>query len=67
MKTVGIIGCGAAGLVAAKRVLETGELTPIVWEQSKDIGGTWAYTPDTGVDQHGLPIHSSMYKNLRYV
>ena len=62
---VGIIGAGAAGLVAAKQILATGFLEPIVWEQTSDIGGTWAYTSNTGQDQHGLPIHSSMYKNLK--
>lgn len=30
-----------------------------------NIGGTWVYTDKTGKDEYGIPIHSSMYQNLR--
>ena len=67
MKTVGIIGAGPAGLCAAKHVLEhKDKLKLIIWEKSNELGGTWNYTTDIGLDQYGLPIHSSMYQNLRY-
>ena len=40
-----------------------------IWQpcdQSPVLGGTWVYTDEVGKDsRHGLPIHSSMYKNLR--
>ncbi|XP_015363477.1 PREDICTED: senecionine N-oxygenase-like [Diuraphis noxia] len=28
------------------------------------VGGTWVYDERTGLDEFGLPIHTSMYKNL---
>ena len=31
------------------------QLRPTVIEQSKVIGGTWVYSPNTGDDEHGLP------------
>jgi len=36
-----------------------------VFEQASCIGGTWVYNENTGSDESGLPIHSSIYKNLR--
>ncbi|XP_064108091.1 uncharacterized protein LOC135216603 isoform X2 [Macrobrachium nipponense] len=65
MKTIGIIGAGAAGLCGARHALAAAGMTPIVWEQSTKVGGTWVYTPELGKDKYGLPIHSSMYKNLK--
>lgn len=40
MTTVGIIGAGPAGLVAAKSVREEG-LHPVVFDQASQIGGLW--------------------------
>nr|BCT26322.1 flavin-dependent monooxygenase [Euura sp. 'Pontania] len=63
---VAIVGAGVAGLVVAKRFtaeLDTFSFT--LFEQSSQVGGTWVYTDDTEYDNHGLPVHSSMYKNLR--
>ncbi|XP_047480707.1 flavin-containing monooxygenase FMO GS-OX5-like isoform X1 [Penaeus chinensis] len=65
MKHVGVIGAGAAGLCAARHILANQGMVPIVWEQSEKVGGTWNFTPQTGTDKHGLPIHSSMYQNLK--
>lgn len=65
MKQIGVIGGGAAGLCAARHILANQGMVPILWEQSEKIGGTWNYTPQTGTDKHGLPIHSSMYQNLK--
>ena len=65
MKTIGIIGAGAAGLCGARHALAAGGMVPVVWEQTAKVGGTWVYTPEHGKDKHGLPIHSSMYKNLK--
>ena len=62
-----VIGAGAAGLCAARHLLAaTPGVTPVVFEQSGVLGGTWVYTDEVGREgRHGLPIHSSMYKNLR--
>ncbi|XP_042892554.1 flavin-containing monooxygenase FMO GS-OX5-like isoform X3 [Penaeus japonicus] len=65
MKQIGVIGAGAAGLCAARHILANQGMVPIVWEQSEKVGGTWNYTPETGTDKNGLPIHSSMYQNLK--
>ncbi|KAA0202625.1 hypothetical protein HAZT_HAZT009104 [Hyalella azteca] len=66
MKTVGIIGAGAAGLCALRHALTASpNIVPVIWEQSKVVGGTWVYTDNIDKDDHGLPVHSSMYKSLR--
>lgn len=67
---VAVIGAGAAGLCAARHVAGAHlggqmKMTPTVFEQSSNVGGTWVYCDQRGEDQWGLPRHSSMYKNLR--
>lgn len=63
-----VIGAGAAGLSTAKHLAEHGDRFDVkVYEKSSEVGGTWVYTEKTGNDEHGYPIHSSMYKNLRCV
>lgn len=61
---IGILGGGAAGLAAARYSVEYGHET-VVFEMSGEIGGTWVYTDATDKDENGLPVHSSMYQNLR--
>ena len=59
-------GAGAAGLCAARHLMAASpKLKVSIFEQSGTIGGTWVYTDTLGVDQHGLPVHSSMYRNLK--
>ena len=66
MQRVCVIGAGAAGLCAARYLSAKPNLfEPVVFEKADCIGGTWVYTDETGTDRHGLPIHSSMYKNLK--
>ena len=62
-----IIGAGAAGLCCARHLAKhTDKFFIKVYEQTGEIGGTWVYTDSTGVDERtGLPIHTSMYRNLR--
>lgn len=63
---IAIIGGGVAGLVVARHVIsrpETYSLT--LFEQTDQVGGTWVYTDEIEFDKNGLPVHSSMYKNLR--
>lgn len=64
-KTVCVIGAGASGLASAKYSLEQG-FDVTVYEQTKQIGGIWYYTDETGVDQYSVPIHTPMYQGLRY-
>lgn len=63
VKKVAVIGAGISGLLATKYSREAG-LDVVCFEQTNNIGGTWVYTEKTGIDQHGLKIHSSMYRNL---
>lgn len=58
-----IIGAGPSGLCAAKHALAHG-YNVTVYEQANQVGGTWIYTDRTGTDDYGLPIATSMYKNL---
>ncbi|XP_077185907.1 uncharacterized protein LOC143833686 [Paroedura picta] len=64
---VAVIGAGAAGLCAARHILAYSEtfLPPVVFEASGQLGGTWVYTEQTGEDEEGQPICSSMYRDLR--
>lgn len=67
-KHVAVVGAGAAGLVTARELRTAGHQVT-VFERSNEIGGIWAYTPDTEEDALGRPpsrrIHSSMYASLR--
>lgn len=58
VKTVCVIGAGAAGLCAAKTALENG-MDVTVFELSGSVGGTWVYKSDTGNDS------GYMYEGLR--
>ncbi|XP_001603494.1 flavin-containing monooxygenase FMO GS-OX4 isoform X1 [Nasonia vitripennis] len=66
-KKVCVIGAGAAGLCAARHLAKNSNagFEFAVFEKTDRVGGTWLYTDRTGKDDNGLPIHSSMYKNLR--
>ena len=65
---IAIIGGGVAGLVVARHVISRPETYSLsLFEQTDQIGGTWVYTDKTEFDKNGLPVHSSMYKNLRSV
>ena len=76
MKTVAIIGAGAAGLCSAHHFSRFPDLFQIsVFEKGTEIGGTWVYENshshveslrDVRVENDGgISVHSSMYKNLR--
>ena len=62
-----VIGAGAAGLAAARHLTacQLNVFDVSVFEQASCIGGTWVYNENTGTDDRGLPIHSSIYRNLR--
>lgn len=60
---VAIIGAGTAGLTAAKNCLHAG-FDVVVYELYTIVGGTWIYTDQTGKDEYGLHIHTSMYRGL---
>jgi len=61
-----VIGAGAAGLTAARHFTSQLDVFDVtVFEQACCVGGTWVYSENTGTDERGFPIHSSIYKNLR--
>ncbi|XP_033215017.1 flavin-containing monooxygenase FMO GS-OX-like 2 isoform X1 [Belonocnema kinseyi] len=61
-----VVGAGAAGLCALRHfAANLNEFEIEAFEKMEKIGGTWIYNEKTGFDVKGLPIHSSMYRNLR--
>ncbi|XP_064209077.1 uncharacterized protein LOC135264241 isoform X4 [Anguilla rostrata] len=64
---VAVVGAGGAGLCAARHILSRQGVfrPPVVYELSSAVGGTWVYEECTGCHDNGLPIHSSMYRDLR--
>lgn len=68
-KRVAIIGAGPSGLAqlrAFQSAQAKGEEIPeiVCFEKQSDWGGLWNYTWRTGLDEHGEPVHGSMYRYL---
>lgn len=66
---VAIIGAGPSGLAqlrAFQSAHAKGAPMPevVCFEKQADWGGMWNYTWRTGLDQHGEPVHGSMYRYL---
>ncbi len=69
MTRVAVIGAGPSGLAAlrafqsaAKKKAKIPEI--VCFEKQDDWGGLWNYTWRTGLDEHGEPVHGSMYRYL---
>ena len=69
MTRVAIIGAGPSGTAAlrafqsaAKKKTKIPEV--VCFEKQSDWGGLWNYTWRTGLDEHGEPVHGSMYRYL---
>ncbi|XP_076177714.1 uncharacterized protein LOC143152001 [Ptiloglossa arizonensis] len=63
---IAVIGAGSAGLAALRHcTFGTYDCEVVCYEKTDQVGGTWVYIEETGLDRYGLPIHTSMYKNLR--
>ncbi len=69
MSRIAIIGAGPSGLAqlhafeqARKKGAELPEI--VCFEKQSDWGGLWNYTWRTGLDEHGGPVHGSMYRYL---
>lgn len=58
-----VIGAGPCGLCAIKHCIES-DFEVIAFEKQDDLGGTWIYTDEIGIDKNGIEVHSSMYQNL---
>ncbi|MHC6223465.1 flavin-containing monooxygenase [Pseudomonas sp. X10] len=66
---VAIIGAGPSGLAqlrAFQSAHAKGAPMPevVCFEKQADWGGMWNYTWRTGLDEHGEPVHGSMYRYL---
>uniref|UniRef100_UPI002579EFF5 NAD(P)-binding domain-containing protein n=1 Tax=Pseudomonas sp. TaxID=306 RepID=UPI002579EFF5 len=66
---IAIIGAGPSGLAqlrAFQSAYTQGAAMPevVCFEKQEDWGGMWNYTWRTGLDQHGEPVHGSMYRYL---
>ncbi|XP_029033970.2 senecionine N-oxygenase-like isoform X2 [Osmia bicornis bicornis] len=63
---IAVIGAGSAGLAAIRHCTSGVYNAEVVcYEKTDQVGGTWVYREEVGLDRYGLPIHTSMYKNLR--
>lgn len=63
---VAVIGAGVGGLTSIRHLSQEIRDAEIVgFDVNSDVGGTWIYNDRTGTDQYGIPLMSSMYKNLR--
>ena len=69
MTRVAVIGAGPSGLAAlrafqsaAKKKAKIPEI--VCFEKQDNWGGLWNYTWRTGLDEHGEPVHGSMYRYL---
>jgi trimethylamine monooxygenase len=68
-KRVAVIGAGPSGLAqlrAFQSAKAKGADIPeiVCFEKQNDWGGLWNYTWRTGLDEHGEPVHGSMYRYL---
>ena len=69
MTRVAVIGAGPSGLAVlrafqstAKKKAKSPEV--VCFEKQDNWGGLWNYTWRTGLDEHGEPVHGSMYRYL---
>lgn len=68
-KRIAVIGAGPSGLAqlrAFQSAKAAGADIPeiVCFEKQSNWGGLWNYTWRTGLDEHGEPVHGSMYRYL---
>jgi trimethylamine monooxygenase len=69
MTRVAIIGAGPSGMAAMRAFQSAAKKKTkipgvVCFEKQSDWGGLWNYTWRTGLDEHGEPVHGSMYRYL---
>ncbi|OWF36756.1 dimethylaniline monooxygenase [N-oxide-forming] 1-like isoform X2 [Mizuhopecten yessoensis] len=64
-KRVAVIGAGVAGLSVLRNLTDTSKnYIPTCFERGSDIGGVWVYNKNTHIDENGMPVFTSMYRDL---
>ncbi len=68
-KKIAVIGAGPSGLAqlrAFQSAAQSGTDIPevVCFEKQDNWGGLWNYSWRTGLDEHGEPVHGSMYRYL---
>ena len=68
-KRIAVIGAGPSGLAqlrAFQSAKAKGADIPeiVCFEKQANWGGLWNYSWRTGLDEHGEPVHNSMYRYL---
>lgn len=68
-KKIAVIGAGPSGLAqlrAFQSAAQNGVDIPevVCFEKQDNWGGLWHYSWRTGLDEHGEPVHGSMYRYL---
>lgn len=66
---IALIGCGPSGMAVLSAFDESkknGDSVPdiVCFEKQSEPTGLWNVTWRTGVDEHGEPVHNSMYRYL---
>eukprot|EP00091_Calanus_sinicus_P013387 TRINITY_DN2972_c0_g1_i6.p1 TRINITY_DN2972_c0_g1~~TRINITY_DN2972_c0_g1_i6.p1 ORF type:complete len:157 (-),score=39.59 TRINITY_DN2972_c0_g1_i6:212-682(-) len=66
---VAVIGAGPSGLSVLcwfAKMKREGRVIPevVCFEKQSSFGGLWNYSWRTGSDEHGEPVHGSMYRYL---
>ena len=63
-KRIAILGAGAAGICAAKYMLEAGFTDVTVFEIGTHIGGMWCYENDNGLSSAYRTLHINTSRNV---
>ncbi|XP_033752047.1 flavin-containing monooxygenase FMO GS-OX-like 2 [Pecten maximus] len=62
---VAVIGAGVAGLCALRHLLNSKkDYIPTCFERGSDVGGLWLYDRNTHIDDNGMPVFTSIYRDL---
>ncbi|XP_060070492.1 dimethylaniline monooxygenase [N-oxide-forming] 2-like [Ylistrum balloti] len=65
VKRVAVIGAGISGLSTLTNLLSLDrKYIPTCFERGSDVGGVWQYNENTHTDEYGMPVFSSIYRDL---
>ncbi|OWF42094.1 dimethylaniline monooxygenase [N-oxide-forming] 5-like [Mizuhopecten yessoensis] len=64
-RRVAVIGAGISGLSTLRSLLASDrKYIPTCFERGNDVGGVWLYNENTHTDEDGMPVFTSMYRDL---